>query len=161
MKRQPSFRKVHLLACVLLMFISYGSTWPEKKEVVQEDYTCEDCNVLFISVTNLRYDHLGFNGYKRKTSPLLDSFSQKSIIFNNAYSVASWTLPVTMSIYSSTYPFTHNIMTRYEIPTDPSGIITSFTKLDKNTVTLVDILKTKIIQRSLSTQLKTSDLNTG
>ena len=80
----------------------------------EENFRCKDCNVLFISLTNTRADHLGLYGYHRSTSPHLDSFSKNSVVFENAFSVASWTLPTAISLYTSTYPFTHNVMMRYD-----------------------------------------------
>jgi len=73
---------------------------------------CKDCNVLMISLTNLRADHLNLYGYERKTSPNIDALAERSIVFNNFFSHASWTLPVGMSLFTSLYPFEHKIMNR-------------------------------------------------
>jgi len=102
----------------------------------EENFHCKDCNVLFISLSNTRADHLGLYGYHRNTSPHLDSFSKNSIVFENAFSVASWTLPASMSLYTSTYPFTHNVMTRYTLSEEYKAENT----LSKKILTLVDIL---------------------
>jgi len=97
----------------------------------KEEFKCEDCNVILISITNLRNDHLGYNGYFRDTSPNIDNFASESIVFENAFTQASWTLPVGISFFTSLYPFSHKIMNR------ESGI----TSLSSDIVALPDILK--------------------
>ena len=47
-------------------------------------------NVIFITVDTLRPD-LGFMGYDKPTSPNLDKVAEKGTIFDNAYSMASYT----------------------------------------------------------------------
>lgn len=63
---------------------------------------------------------MGTYGYQRNTTPNLDVFAQESIVFENAFSVASWTLPVAMSIYTSQYPLSHGVMTRHNTTTNLS-----------------------------------------
>jgi arylsulfatase A-like enzyme len=96
--------------------------------------SCQNCNVIMISLTNVRADHLSIYGYPRKTSAHIDHFSRKATVFENAYSVASWTLPVAMSVFTSTYPFHHKVMDRYS-----SGETFSMDHLDPSILTLVDI----------------------
>jgi len=62
-------------------------------KTIPKEYFCEDCNLIIISITNLRSDHLHFNNYPRETTPNIDKFSNESIVFENAFSQASWTLP--------------------------------------------------------------------
>ncbi len=95
-----------------------------------QDFQAKEFNIAFVSVTNLRADHLQTYGYSRATSPRIDRFAKKSIVFEDAFSHASWTLPVAISIFTSQYPFTHGIMNRNE-----------FKPLSSWVPTLVDILK--------------------
>ena len=88
-------------------------------------------NLIFVSLTNTRADHLGVYGYKRDTSPNLDRFAKQCLVFRNVFSHASWTLPVSMSLFTSQYPFTHGLMNREE-----------FTPLPEQTPTFVDVLRT-------------------
>lgn len=93
------------------------------------DYICQNCNVIIISMTNLRFDHMSSSGYFRPTTPYLDRLAASSLNFTNSFSHASWTLPSGLSIFSSLYPFQHGVMNRYD-----------GSKLSKNIPTLVDIL---------------------
>ncbi len=63
--------------------------------------------VLLIVVDTLRPDHLGLYGYGRQTSPHLDRFSREALIFENAWSTSSWTLPAMASLLSGRYPAGH------------------------------------------------------
>lgn len=95
----------------------------------ENSYHCEGCNVILISMTNLRYDHASFDGYTRDTTPNLDKLARNSLVFDNAFSHASWTLPESISIYTGLYPYQHGVMSRSDGST-----------LSKNTLTLIDFL---------------------
>ena len=66
--------------------------------------TPEGPNVVLITIDTLRADHLGAYGYKRDTSPNIDKLAQDGVLFENAISQASWTLPSMISMFSSKYP---------------------------------------------------------
>lgn len=75
--------------------------------------------VIVVNVDTLRADHLGTYGYKRDTSPFIDSFSNDSIVFENAVSNAGWTLAGQTSAITGTYPRTHRVSNqRDKIPED-------------------------------------------
>jgi len=97
-----------------------------------ERSSTNDYNLIFISLTNTRADHLGIYGYQRNTSPHIDRFAQKCLVFRNVFSHASWTLPVVLSLFTSQYPFTHGLMNREEAQPLPEPV-----------TTFVDVLKAK------------------
>lgn len=67
-------------------------------------------NVVVISMDTLRYDHLSFSGYYRRTSPNIDKMlAEKGIVFTEAISQASWTLASNVSLLTSQYVPTHNV----------------------------------------------------
>lgn len=57
-------------------------------------------NVLLISIDTLRADHLGCYGYERDTSPRIDALAREGVLFENALSSTSWTLPAHMTMLS-------------------------------------------------------------
>ncbi len=65
-------------------------------------------HVLILSVESLRWDHLGFAGYARPTSPHMDRLVSRGTYFQRAYAQAPWTRPSVASTFTSTYPSTHN-----------------------------------------------------
>ena len=77
---------------------------------------------LLISIDTLRADHLGFYGYARTTSPVLDALARESVVFDAAQTTSPWTLPAHASILSGRYPSRHGLVRhggqlRADIPT--------------------------------------------
>ncbi len=64
-------------------------------------------NVIVVVIDTLRANHLGFMGYRRLTSPNLDEFSERCIIFDNAYCPRSLTLPSFTSLWTGLHTI-HN-----------------------------------------------------
>jgi arylsulfatase A-like enzyme len=64
-------------------------------------------NVLLIVIDTLRADHVSAYGYARKTTPNLDRIASEGVLFENAYSPASWTLPSHASIFTGRTPGEH------------------------------------------------------
>ncbi len=60
-------------------------------------------NLVFVLVDALRADHLSCYGYGRKTSPFIDKFAFKSVLFNNAVTNASFSMSSCKSIFSGIY----------------------------------------------------------
>jgi len=120
-----------LLLFFALFFIVLMERVNPARDIVSrgDSHLCKDCNVILVTLTNLRYAHLSQNGYFRPTSPNLDALAKESIVFDNAFSHSSWTLPEAMSLYTSLYPFQHKVMDRYLGST-----------LAKDIPTLVDVL---------------------
>jgi len=78
--------------------------------------------VILISVDTLRPDMLGAYGYDRPTSPTMDAFAEDGVLFENAVSVAPWTLPAHGSMLTGMYPRHHGAVTdrnslRPDVPT--------------------------------------------
>ncbi len=92
------------------------------------DYTRPNYNVILISLDTLRADHLSAYGYPKKTSPNIDRWAKKSLLFKNSFSNASWTLPSHMSLMTSLYPTIH-------------GVDDKSKKLSDSTRTLAEVLK--------------------
>ncbi len=61
-------------------------------------------NILFITLDALRADHLGCYGYKRNTSPYIDSLASRGVLFTQAISQAPWTSASVSSLLTSRYP---------------------------------------------------------
>jgi len=62
---------------------------------------CDGCNVILITVDALRADHMGLYGYGRDTTPSIDIFSEKAIVFDRAYAPSSWTRTSMASMLTS------------------------------------------------------------
>ncbi|MBI4833034.1 MAG: sulfatase, partial [Candidatus Lindowbacteria bacterium] len=67
----------------------------------------DDLNVMIVAFDTLRADHLGCYGYKRATSPNVDAFAKKGVLFTQAISQCPWTTPAFYSLFTSLYPSAH------------------------------------------------------
>ncbi len=71
---------------------------------------CRKCNIILISIDALRADDLPCYGYPRNTAPNLCAFANKNVMFTQAYTQSSFTLDSHMSILTSLYPSTHQVL---------------------------------------------------
>jgi arylsulfatase A-like enzyme len=66
-------------------------------------------NVLLVSIDSLRSDHLHSYGYKRETSPTIDSLAADGARFKTVVSPTSWTLPAHLTLLTSLPPEEHGV----------------------------------------------------
>jgi choline-sulfatase len=84
-------------------------------------------NVVIIALDAARPDHFSCYGYHRNTTPFIDQLAQDSVIFENAFSAAPYTVASTTSLFTSLYPDTHRVLTWEQ-------------RIPDNIVTLADVL---------------------
>ncbi len=75
----------------------------------------EETNLVLISVDCLRADHVSAYGYERKTTPHIDRFATDGVLYRNAASVSSWTLPTHMSMMTGLMPSLHGASRAYKL----------------------------------------------
>ena len=85
------------IALMVLIFL-IGQMGNQKENVLKQI----DYNIIFIDIDVLRADHLGAYGYYRNTSPNIDTFARKGILFKNAYSQSGFTATNIISLLTST-----------------------------------------------------------
>lgn len=61
-------------------------------------------NVLLVVMDTVRADHLSLYGYDRPTTPNLDRWAKKGIMFTGARATAPWTLPSHASMFTGRWP---------------------------------------------------------
>ena len=66
-------------------------------------------NVLVIVVDTLRADHVSSYGYNRPTTPNFDHLAQQGVLFENAISPSSWSLPSHVSLVTGRYVYEHGV----------------------------------------------------
>lgn len=66
-------------------------------------------DVVIVSLDTVRRDRLGLYGYDRPTSPHLDRFAPRALVFDRAYAPAPWTLPSHVSLLSGLWPDRHGV----------------------------------------------------
>lgn len=92
---------VRRLLVVLVVLIPFGTSGCRGSRETARP------NVVLISIDTLRADHLGAYGYARPTSPSIDALAAAGVLFENALSPSSWTLPAHASLLSGVSPYRH------------------------------------------------------
>ncbi len=64
-------------------------------------------NVVLVIIDTLRADHLGCYGYRRDTSPGLDSLAESGTLWSRVQGQSSWTLPAVTSVLNGLSPRAH------------------------------------------------------
>jgi arylsulfatase A-like enzyme len=105
MKYRKTIPKAAIFLLIgLLATFSYASE--TKSLITKENHP----SLLLITVDTLRADRLPFYGYKRNTAPFLGKLAEHGIVFTNAYSTSSWTVPSVTSLVTGVYPSSHGVM---------------------------------------------------
>jgi arylsulfatase A-like enzyme len=71
--------------------------------------------VFVITLDTLRADHLGTYGYVRDTSPHMDAFAEESLLFENAITTMSTTLPAHVSLFTGTHTIHHGVESNFNM----------------------------------------------
>lgn len=87
-------------------------------------------NIILITIDTLRADHLGCYGSKSNASPHIDQLASKSIVFENAFSVAPITLPSHTTILSGVYPNKHGVRDNAVFAPAPQPLLQESLKAD-------------------------------
>jgi arylsulfatase A-like enzyme len=100
------------IAAVALAFIGIqgGKWWHEHRALAAlAPATPGTPNVLVIVIDTLRADHASAYGYPRPTTPNLDRLAQQGVLFENAVSPSSWSLPSHVSLVTGRYLHDHKV----------------------------------------------------
>jgi arylsulfatase A-like enzyme len=102
----PAIRTIGLLAVLTSVLTACESDTAPKSEGLAQFITAQTgYNVLVVSFDAMRADALGIYGYDRETSPHIDAFADRSIVFDNAYTAAPVTPTSFAASFSGQYPF--------------------------------------------------------
>ena len=69
-------------------------------------------DVVLVVVDTLRADHLGAYGHTRPTSPGIDRWAGRGVLFEQALSPAPWTMPAMASLLTGRWPSAHGAGSR-------------------------------------------------
>ncbi len=64
-------------------------------------------NLIWIVMDTVRADHMSLYGYDRKTTPNLDQWARRGIVFDRARAAAPWTLPSHLTMFTGLWPYQH------------------------------------------------------
>jgi arylsulfatase A-like enzyme len=98
-------------------------------------------NLLFVSFDALQASHVGCLGNGRPTTPNLDALATRSFTFRNLTSVASWTVPASMTWFTGVYPSEHRMTNKFALYAPPLKKRANLKDLSPGLVTLADVLR--------------------
>ena len=125
----------------LVFFIVLNLAFPLFCFSGEKDFDFSGYNVVFVSFDALQAKHTHSLGYFRKTTPLIDEFAKKGFLFTQAISQASWTLPASMSWFTSLYPSEHKMVNKYSQYSEDKKVFSNLNELSPDVITLAEILK--------------------
>jgi len=64
-------------------------------------------SIVLVVADTLRADHLSVYGYERETSPELEKWSSRAVVFESAHATSPWTLPSMASLLTGEIPSRH------------------------------------------------------
>jgi arylsulfatase A-like enzyme len=105
-KRLQALLVLIVMVVGVVLTMQYSKSTTSKKVV---SGSCQNCNVLLISVDSLRADHLSAFGYTRQTSPHFDAFAKQGTLFSNYFSTSFLTPVSEMSVQTGLFPTAHGI----------------------------------------------------
>jgi arylsulfatase A-like enzyme len=86
-------------------------------------------NVLLLVLDTVGADELSLYGYSRPTSPVLERWGRRAVVFDHAFATASWTLPSHASMFTGRWP--------HELAAD------WLTRLPEQNLTLAEVLRSR------------------
>jgi arylsulfatase A-like enzyme len=90
-----------LTACALLLLAAGGCS----------PRAAERPNVVLITIDTLRSDRLSVYGYSRIDTDAIAELARQGIVFEQAYTDTTWTLPAVSSLLTGKYPNRHHVRT--------------------------------------------------
>jgi arylsulfatase A-like enzyme len=90
-----------------------GFARPRAEETAAASAAARGYNVVIVDFDTLRADRLGALGNPRPLTPNLDALAARSYLFTAAVAQAPWTLPSTMSFFTSVYPHQHGVLNKF------------------------------------------------
>ncbi|NQV93243.1 sulfatase [Candidatus Kaiserbacteria bacterium] len=137
----------YLILIVLGVLLVFSTVFSGKNRgdgtqyLSENDLSCEGCNVLVIGFDALQANHVSHLGYKKITTPTLDTLASNGVSFSRNFSVASWTVPSFMSYFTSLYPSEHGVVNKFVTFTENEKVISNLKKISPQVLTLADAFK--------------------
>jgi len=100
-----------------------------------------DCNIVLVSFDALQAAHVGCLGHTRDVTPTLDVLARHGFNFTQAVSVASWTVPASMTWFTGVYPSEHRMTNKYAVYEPAVQKLADLRELAPGLTTLADVLR--------------------
>ncbi len=108
-KRYPAKAAATVVALALLLPVAGADVY---YMVAGRGEVARRPDVYVIVMDAFRADRLSFYGGGGTLAPRLERFGREGVLFEEAYTVSSWTKPAVASLFTSAYPGTHGVTSR-------------------------------------------------
>ncbi len=125
---------------LLIAAVAIGGTWyevhskrgggarpsPAARAPAADSHTGPEpiTHVVLFLIDTLRADRLGAYGYRgHQTSPTIDLLAQHGVVFEQATAAAPWTIQSVASLFTSTYPCEHNMLSEFDRLSDSADTL--------------------------------------
>lgn len=126
---------------ILILQVGCGCVGRDDKSVADIEVAADGPNVVFVSFDALQASHVGCLGHSRNTTPTIDAVARDGVLFANAISVSSWTVPASMSWFTGVYPSEHRMTNKFAVYNAEVRKLADLRELAPDLVTLAEILK--------------------
>jgi arylsulfatase A-like enzyme len=144
MNRREFIRKTAVGAGVVAAAMSlpgFVLNSAEALDVANLPMKYKDYNIVFVSFDALQAAHVGALGYPRNVTPTIDAMAREGFNFTKNISVASWTVPASMTWFTGVYPSEHRLTNKFSVFNPPYNVLSNLKKLSPELITLAEILK--------------------
>jgi len=141
-KRDVSRRAAAIFLCLGILFCfvqAVGAAGAENSGVLPMKY--KDYNIVLVSFDALQAAHVHSLGYPKDITPTIDDMAGRGFSFINTISVASWTVPASMTWFTGVYPSEHKLVNKFSVYEPPVTKLANLKELAPNLVTLAEVLK--------------------
>ncbi len=102
------------------LFSGCGSADTVGSQNVTHSDSSSHPDIFYVVIDALRADHLGVYGYRRNTSPFIDSLAKQSLVFERAYAPSTYTCESVSAMLMGRYPSSTPWSTGWYAQIDPT-----------------------------------------
>lgn len=107
------------LELLFILVLATLSNAPEIAQANEQNAKTGSPNILLITIDTLRADHLSCYGYQGIHTKGIDSLAGQGVLFENALSPTSWTLPTFATLLTGVHQEVHGL-NRHDVRLDPA-----------------------------------------
>ncbi|MDF1661223.1 MAG: sulfatase [Planctomycetota bacterium] len=101
----------------------------------------KDYNLVLVSFDALQASRVRALGHSRPTTNNIDRIAREAYTFERCYSVASWTVPASMTWFTGVYPSVHQMTNKYAVYNDERQVFAQIKNQAPRLKTLAEVLK--------------------
>lgn len=139
---RAEFLKLAAVGGASIMVPSSVRGWTGSAEAAGIPLKFKDHNIVLVSFDAMQASHIRSLGYSRDITPTIDSMVRDGFAFTKTTSVASWTVPASMSWMTGVYPSQHRVTNKFSEYDPPTKqVVANLKKLSPEIVTLAEVMK--------------------